>query len=200
MSVGRSSWLVRKLDNSRPWLRGICQARDISDVFSKVGDDDISVYEVDSDLAEARVAAALWVGAGSSAKDPLHLLRIPRTLVAVDVKHTQGSTPIPSVNAWHRDLIGAPDALENLASYLLHRVSCGDAIVRSVHGHGIGCRVLEFLNAGDVITNMRSRVNSRLQQAKTKEWLGEAVECPTSWSNVPQLPGFHGFAQPSPAP
>jgi hypothetical protein len=184
MVVEGRPWLVLKLDNHRPWLRGNSGPDDISDVFGKDGADDISVFEVSAALHEARIAAALWSMAGSSAKDPLYLLRMPIELVGIDVLQTEGATWIPSVNNLHRDLRATGEAFEHLAHYLLHRVSCGDAIVRGVHGHGLGTRVREFLDTDDVIAEKRRHVATRLTHAMTKEWQGGPVACPSSWAST----------------
>lgn len=113
----------------------------------------ISVYQVETDIQEAEVAAALWLGAGAGLSDPIHLLRIPvedAEAIHLQLHETPGGSDVRHVDTMHRDLGGDFLKLTALANRILARSRAGEDMVRTVAGLGLSQRIADFLDSAAI--------------------------------------------------
>ena len=145
----QGTWLVRKIEHPTAWRDGTFDPSAMKEAFAD-GHDDISVYEVASDIEEADVAAAIWVVRGAP-KDPIHLLRIPvedMQTVSLQVVHSHGETGLDRIDSAHRDIKGDSERFAALGQKLVARSCDGRDIVRTVSGRGLSQRLADFLESG----------------------------------------------------
>jgi hypothetical protein len=163
-------WVVRRIESPSNWREGTRKDDLVRKSFTGV-DEGVSVYQVESNVEEAEVAAALWVCQGASkASQNLLRIRLSDLLSAgIDAETTEGTTGIRKVDAAHRDLRGSPEKFEILALALLRRAVSGEDLVRSVAGRGISARVAEFcaLTLEEISSHSGRKARSELTRAKT---------------------------------
>ena len=145
-------WLVRRIERPSKWRLATVESADISEVFASLPED-ISGYQVATDIQEAEVAAALWLTKGASLKDLMHLLRISLRDVAaagLQVKETSGVTDVRHIDVMHRDLVGDLPMFTGLARQIVARSRAGEDTVRTVAGQGLSQRIADFLESGHI--------------------------------------------------
>jgi len=109
---------------------------EVSGRWFSMTDEGVSVYEVNSDIQETAVAAAILAGRDTTLKEPLYLLRIlPEELSSrkLEVTPTEGDTGVGESDQLHRDILSKPKACEDLTRHLLSRLEAGEDRVRAVY-------------------------------------------------------------------
>lgn len=145
-------WLVRRIERPNTWREATLDSARIREAFAD-GAEPISVYQVETDIQEAEVAAALWLRKGASLKNPIHLLRIPVEDIEpanLQLAETCGDSDVHHIDKMHRDLIGDLSKFETLANQIVSRSRAGEDIVRTVAGLGLSQRIADFLESGVV--------------------------------------------------
>jgi hypothetical protein len=143
-------WLLRRIRRPNTWREATLCEDHFREAFT-AGAEPVSVYQVETDIQEAEVAAALSLCAGAHLSNPEHLLRIPvedAVALQLELRETPGSTGVLYIDAMHRDLVGDPIKFRALACQIVGRSGAGQDTVRTVAGRGLSQRIANFLDSG----------------------------------------------------